>query len=223
MNTAIRAFYWSAWTGAGLAFLIFPLTLKTYARPGLPTVQGTNSSPAADAAPPKAEAGDPKGTVEGHTYKNAYLGLEFTLPDELQFQEQPAAESDPATGRMIISTHAGSKPGNRFAFRKYIVDEAIMFVADPLARHPVDERTDAGYIRGMVRVEKAQGFKQTGDSSVDKIGDTTFSRANFVHGSRYHVVFATERKDYAFVFIFVGNDFKSADALAKATTVKLPQ
>lgn len=202
---------------------MFPFAVKAHPRQGQSTVPRTNSSPAADAAPPKSTAADPRGTVDGHTYKNAFLGLEFTLPDELQFQEQPAAESDPATGRMIISIHAGSKPGNRFAFRKYIVDKAIMFVAAPLARHPVDERTDAGYMRGMAQVEKSQGFKQTGASSIDKIGITTFSRANFVHGSRYHVVFATERKDYAFVFIFVSNDLGAADALVKATTVRLPQ
>jgi len=98
-----------------------------------------------------------------------------------------------------------------------------MFAADPLARYAVDQRTDAGYMRIMSQIQKAQGFKQTGNDSVEKIGGIVFSRANFVHGSRWHVVLATMHKDYALVFIFVTNDIRAADALISLTSVKLSQ
>lgn len=186
------------------------------------TEQDKNLSTATEARSQTADT-DPRGTIQGQTYKNATLGIEFALPEDLQFQEQPTATSDPATGLRMISIHAGSKPGNRFALKKYVVDKSIMFVADPLARHPVDERTDAGYMRSMVQVEKSEGFKQKGDTSVGKIGDTAFSRADFTHGRRYHVVFATGRKEYAFVFIFVANDLETADALSSSLSLKLSQ
>ena len=213
-----------------LVMVLLLLSLGPTARPsaafttvGRATAKDPTSSTATEAPSQQADTADPRGTVAGQTYKNAFLGLEFALPEDLQFEEQPTAQIDPATGLRIISIHAGSKPGNRFAFKKYIVDKAIMFVADPLARHPVDERTDAGYMRSMVRVEKSEGFKQSGDNSVSKIGETPFSRAEFVHGNRHHVVFTTQRKDYAFVFIFVVNDVVTADALAKSMSLKLPQ
>lgn len=227
MSKAMQRLCCHPWAGAVLVFLMFPLAAKAhlylaYILQAQATEQDKNGSAMADATPTEMNTPDTRGNVEGHTYKNPFLDLEFTFPDDLEFAE-PQIDTDPPTGRRIIGVRAGSKPRNRFSLRKYIVDEAIMFVADPLARYSVDQRTDDGYMRIMSQVEKAQGFKQTGNDSIEKIGAIEFSRANFVHGSRWHVVLATKHKDYALVFIFVSNDIRAADTLIRLTSVKLSQ
>jgi hypothetical protein len=191
--------------------------------PSVPSQESSQNKTNDSTAQATTATTDTRGSTDGQTYKNAFLGVEFTLPEDLEFGEQPQVQIEPATGWRQFSIRANSKPGNRFSFHKYIVDKALMFVADPLARHSVDERTDTGYMRRMVQVEKSEGFKLTGDNLVDKIGDATFSRANFAKGKRQHVVFVALRKDYAIVFIFVANDLATAEALAKSTIVRLPQ
>ena len=187
---------------------------------GWPLQQGKGASPNTSGALTAADTQEANGHVEGTTYKNESLNIEFTPPDDLQFR-QPEMIRDSESGRSSVSISAWSKPHNRFAPQKYIVDAGIMFVADRLSGYPDSQRTEDGYMGRMVSVQEADGFKQINGKTVDKIGDVAFLRANFIKGKRHHLVLANLGKQYAFVFIFVANDEDAAEALIKATTLKI--
>jgi hypothetical protein len=202
-------------------FLMVPLA-QSRAIPSLQEAAGQEArSGTAEVTPTKTDSQATKGYVDGNTYRNPSIGVEFTVPEDFQFRE-PETASDPATGRQTISISAGTKPHNRFALRKYIVDTAIMFVADALAGYPPEQQTEEGYMRRMAQVQEAGHFKRINGKSEEKIGEVTFVRANFTQGKRHHILFAALRKNYAFVFIFVAEDMESAEALIKLVSIKLP-
>ena len=213
MREVTRAFGRNLWIAAVVMILLVPAGRSQQERSG---------AAVADAAGRKVEAQVMKGFVDGQTYKNAFLGVEITLPDDQQFHEPELAE-DAKVSRRVIRISAGSKPHNKFSPKKFVVDTGVICVADLLAAYPDAERTEEGYMRKMAEIEGSQGFKRIDGKSADKIGDLAFMRANFVQGKRQHVLLATLRKDNAFVFIFIANDMASAEALIASTAVKLPQ
>ncbi len=162
------------------------------------------------------------GLVDGHTYKNNFLNLEFTPPDDLEFRE-PAMQGKPGEARHTVGVSAWSKAHNKFSFKKYIVDRGVIFVADDLDSHPEDERTAEGYLRHVGREELSEGFKPNEGKTDAKIGDVELSRANFSQGSRLHIVLVTTRYGYAFTLVFVAGDMETVESMIKATKLKLPQ
>jgi hypothetical protein len=180
------------------------------------TVQAQNSTPQI------TEATLDKGVVVGHTYKNSFLGIEFTPPEELEFRD-PELWGKAGDPIRAVGISAWSKAHNKFAVRKYIVDEGIIFVADDLDKHPEDERDDAGYMRRMHGTEARDGLKAIDGKANEKIGEIVFLRADFLRGKRRHAVLVTTRYGFAFVFIFVAMDAERLESLIKSTSLKLPQ
>ena len=159
-----------------------------------------------------------RGFVTGSTYRNPSLGVEFTVPEELQLR-QPEMKTYARTGGVKIYVDAWSKPHK---FLKYI-DAWIVFSAETLASLPVKFQSTGGFMLLMAQRERKEGYKPLQGESTEKLGEVEFLRADYGRGSRREIVLASLRENYAYVFIFSASDVAAADALIKSTTLKLPQ
>ena len=174
-------------------------------------------------SPGTSKAGEPdKGVIEGHTYKNKFLNLEFTPAADLEFRP-PEMSGKPGEKQHSVGVSAWSKAHNKFSFRKYIVERGVIFVADDLDSYGEDERTAAGYLRHVSQVEAREGFKPIEGPAEAKVSEVKLARGNFKQGDRLHIVCITTRYGYAFTFVFVANDMEAVEAMIKETTLKLPE
>jgi hypothetical protein len=214
MPNAKQGFGRNLWIAAIAMILIAPQ--------GRSLAQDKGGAATTGATAAKADVQVMKGIADGHIYKNSFLGVEISLPDDLQFHEAEVI-TDSGSAKRMIKVSAGSKPHNKFAPKKYIVDTGVIFFADFLSGFPEEQRTEDAYMRAISQAEVSSGFKRIDGKSVEKIGETTFMRGNFAQGNRQHILLVTLRKDYAFSFIFFANDMASADTLIASATVKLPQ
>jgi hypothetical protein len=194
------------------SFLVVGLCLSHVSLVGVRTLAQLADDPA------KVSAEPVRGFVTGSTYRNPSLGVEFTVPDELQFR-QPAMTTYARTGGRQIYVEAWSKPHK---FLKY-VDAWIIFSAETLPSLPAKFQSNDGFMLLVAQRERKEGFKPLQRESKEKLGDVEFLRADYGRGSRREIVLASLRKDYAYVFIFSASDVAAADALIKSTTLKLPQ
>ncbi len=179
----------------------------------------SNSTANATAVSERVRLLDDRGSIESHTYKNPAVGIELTVADELTFR---APESDifPGTEQRLLVVSADSKPHNRLSLRKYIVDEEVKLILDPLATHPLAERILDGYLRFASQRVTNTGFKQIDGPPTATVGNVQLLRGNFIRGHRRHTLLVAIHNDYGIAFVIASNDTETAERLIKSTVLK---
>jgi hypothetical protein len=149
------------------------------------------------------------GTVEGDTYKNDSLGLQFTPPTGLKFSA-PELKGKPGTLPLLVTVAAwGTAIGG------------TVFYADDLGYYPEDRRSTKAYVERVVRTQKKEGLDLVEGKAEEQLGGVTFSRVDLHQTLNYQAVLVKACDVYAFVFIFASSDVESANRLIAHTAVKL--
>lgn len=148
-----------------------------------------------------------KGVIEGTTYKNSSIGVQFTPAPGLRLEQMNSAASN------MIAVQAQNDPGPMYGL--------TVFYADELAQYPEDQRSASKYLQKVVRSNEADGFQLTeGEPSAD-MGGIRFLRADFVRGAVHESILATTHNGFAFVFIFSGASAERTGQLIASTDLKL--
>lgn len=154
------------------------------------------------------------GSVEGRTYKNASIGLEFTPAPKLKLQS-PEAKGEPGTAPLLVSVNAW---GGRSVFS---VREGTRFYAEDLANYPADQRSTQAYMQGLVGSNRKDGFALVDASTDSNLGDASFARIDFKKGLVYQAVLVKTCEARGLVFIFTGSGRDAVNKLIAATGLKL--
>lgn len=148
-----------------------------------------------------------KGVIEGTTYKNSLIGLQFTPAPGLRLEQMNAAASK------MIAVQAQNDPGPMYGL--------TVFYADELAQYPEGQRSATKYLEKVVRANESDGFQLTeGEPSADVSG-IQFVRADFVKGTVHETILVVTHNGYAFVFIFSGASARRTGQLIASTDLKL--
>lgn len=154
-----------------------------------------------------------KGTIDGRTYKNPTIGLEFTPPVGMTFGT-PELKGTPGTVPLLATVAAW---GER---RRLSPREGEIFYADALGYYPNEQRLNEAYVRKLVRANRQQGFEPVGNSFDARLGGVSFSRTDFKKTPVYEAVLVKACAAEALVFIFVGSDRDSVSRLISGTSVR---
>jgi hypothetical protein len=156
-----------------------------------------------------------EGMVEGHTYKNTSLGLEFTTADHLKFGT-PELKGKQGTVPLLVTVGAWGE------MRQSSARDGTVFYADALAYYPATKRTAEDYIRRVTASNhKEKGLERVEGEAEGKIGETSFARADFEKGIVHEAVLVKAGDAFALVFIFAGPDLSAVNQLIAATKLKL--
>ena len=154
------------------------------------------------------------GVVEGNTYKNSSLGLEFTPSPGLRFSA-PELKGTPGSVPLLVTVGAWSGRSMVSANR------GTVFYADDLGYYPEDRRSTRAYVERVVRNEKNEGLDLVEGAVEGQLGGVTLARVDFRQSSLYEIVLIKACEVYAFVFIFAAEDLDSANALIAQTKIKI--
>lgn len=155
-----------------------------------------------------------KGIVEGRTYKNPSIGIEFTLPVGLTFGT-PELKGTP--GRSLFVTVAALGEKSWIALTR----DTETFLADALAYYPDGQRSTEACLRQLVRGNQEVGFEIVKDAFEEKLSGIPFSRMDFKKWPVYEAVLAKACTAQAFTFIFAGADRDAVNRLISKTNLKL--
>jgi lipoprotein NlpI len=184
--------------------------------------KGSNSrTDATPIAEPDRVGGD-RGSIGEHTYKNPVVGIELTVPEELTFKS-PDSTGVTGTEKKLLVVVADSKPHNRFSPKKYIVDEEVKLILDPLVAHPLNERSLEGYLGFASHGIAHTGFKQVEGPSSVTMGDVQLLRRDFIQGSRHHTLLVAIHNDYGIAFVLASNDAGMTETMIKSIILKFTQ
>jgi TonB family protein len=148
-----------------------------------------------------------KGVIEGTTYKNSSIGVQFTSAPGLRLEQMNPAASN------MIAVQAQNDPGPMYGL--------TVFYADELAQYPEDQRSASKYLQKLVRTNDSGGFQLTeGEPSADMSG-IHLLRADFVKGAVHETILVMTHNGYAFVFIFSGASAQRTGQLIASTDLKL--
>ena len=155
-----------------------------------------------------------KGKVEGRTYSNASIGLEFSPPAGLAFGA-PELKGTPGTVPLLVTVAAWGEQ------RWDSPREGAIFYADALAYYPDEQHSTEAYVHKIVRANRQEGFEPVGESFDAKLGGVAFSRTDFKKSPVYEAVLVKACTVQAFVFIFAGSEQDAVNKLISGTEVKL--
>jgi hypothetical protein len=155
-----------------------------------------------------------KGVVDGHTYKNASLGLQLIAAPTLEFGT-PEMKGNPGTIPLLVTITAVGE-GKLLSAR-----EVMSFSSDAMAYYPQNRRSTADYMPRVVFGNRQEGFTTLGGTSDSKLGGVTVARQDFQKGFVYEGVLVKACETGAFVFIFSGPDLDAVNKLVAATELKL--
>jgi len=156
-----------------------------------------------------------KGFIEGRTYKNPSLGIEFTPAPGLEFGDVPELKGKPGAVPLIVTITA-TRSGHPFE-----PTEVMAFYADALAYYPPGQRSSDSYVRKVITANKKEGFEPLRESSEGQLSRVVFARQDFVKGPVYEEVLVKTCKAEALVFIFTGASRDETSKLIAATRLKL--
>jgi hypothetical protein len=152
-----------------------------------------------------------KGVIEGGTYKNAGIGLEFTPTSSLHLQEpdvKGAPDAPPSFFSVLAVADRGPLP-------------ALGFYAEKLDHYPEDKRDASSHLQRMIRAQEASGCKRVGGVTKTRLSEVSFVRADCEAGRAHEAVFVTTHSAWAFVFIFEASDAAAANKLIASTEVRV--
>jgi hypothetical protein len=153
-----------------------------------------------------------KGLIDHDTYKNPFIGLEFTPAKGLRLKE-PGMKGTPGTTPLIITVQAETDPGSNYGL--------TVFYADALAYYPEEQRNAARYLQKVIRANEADGFQHVDGGTSAQISGTPFICADFVKGAVHETILVMTHDAFAFVFIFAGSDVGVTSKLIASTNMKL--
>lgn len=185
--------------------LIFPLFAFSQERP-LAVVPSRTST---DIAVPRME----KGLVDGRTYKNPAIGVEFTVLDGLAFQT-PELKGTPGTVPLLVTVTA-LRMEHSSAPRL-----VTAFYADALAYYPKGQRSTDAYVRKVVAGNRKTGYEPVAENVKVSFGGAPFVRTDF-QGPLYEAVLVKACDSQALVFIFASFGKDAVDKLIAETNLKL--
>jgi hypothetical protein len=148
-----------------------------------------------------------KGAIEGTTYKNSSIGIQFTPAPGLRLEQMNDAAPN------MIAVQAQSDPGPMYGL--------TLFYADELAHYPEDQRNAPRYLEKTVRANEANGFHLTEGEPSAEISGVQFVRADFVRGMVHETILVMTHNGYAYVFVFAGSDAERTGKLIASTDLKL--
>jgi TonB family protein len=148
-----------------------------------------------------------KGVIDGPTYKNPSIGLQFTPAPGLRLEQMNPAAPD------MIAVQASNDPGPMYGM--------IVFYADELAHYPEEQRTGSRYLQKVVRANEADGFQLTESEPSATISGVLFVRADFVKGAVHETILVMTHNGYAFVFVFAGANAERTGELIASTDLKI--
>jgi TonB family protein len=148
-----------------------------------------------------------KGVIDGTTYKNSSIGLQFTPAAGLRVEQMNAAASN------MIAVRAQNDPGPMYGL--------TVFYADELAQYPEGQRSAPRYLEKVVRANEADGFQLTEGEPSTEISGVQFVRADFVRGAVHETILVMTHNGYAFVFIFSGASAERTRQLIASTDLKV--
>lgn len=154
-----------------------------------------------------------KGVVEGRTYKNTTLGLQFTPPPTLELG-MPELKGTPGVLPLLVTINAVSEHDSS-------TGKAIAFYAEGLRYHPEGQRLTDAYLNRVVSDNQKGGFSPVGAISHRRFGGSVFVRQDFRKQLAYEAVLFKACSVEALVFIFAGSDKEVVNDLMAATQVKL--
>lgn len=155
-----------------------------------------------------------KGSVEGRTYKNVSIRLEFTPAQKLKFTTPEMRTGPDGTPALVTVSAWGKK--HVFSPR-----EGTIFRAETLAAYPADHRSLQAYMVGVVESREKEGFALVDASADSKLSDVSFKRADFKKGLVYEAVLVKGCENHILMFVFTGPARESVDKLVAATDLKI--
>lgn len=155
-----------------------------------------------------------KGIVEGRTYKNPTVGIEFTPAPQLQFGP-PELKGTPGALPLLVTVTAAGEPKPSSA------REVTAFYTEALASYPNAQRTTEAYMQRMVEASRKQGIIPIDSTSEGQIDGITFARQYLEKGLAYEAVLVKACDAQVLVFIFGGANRGVVDQLMHATKVTL--
>jgi hypothetical protein len=174
------------------------------------SVPATQLRPAAPVPTPRILPN--KGVVEGGTYKNPSVGIEFKPPLSLRLQE-PQMKGSPDAAQLLISVVADA--GTPLP--------AVGFYAEKLDAYPIDKRGASDYMQRLIRAQEAKGCQRAEAAMTTQLGGVSFLRADCEDGKGHEAVLVTTRNAFAFVFIFEARNANEANKLVDSTKVVVTQ
>jgi hypothetical protein len=200
------------WGHKSLVYIIVLIAATAFLSP-----QNANPQSSASPATSAPDVRQIKGVVEQGTYKNPFIGIEFTPAADLRFQE-PQVTGAPGTVQFMISIHALADRGlsNLFWARS-----VTAFSANALTHYPEEQRTAARYMKKVIRANESTGFQRVDGETSGQISGIAFLRADLVKKEVHEAILVTTHNDYAFVFWFAGSDLEVINKLIASTKIKL--
>jgi hypothetical protein len=200
------------WGHKSLVYVIVLIAATAFSSP-----HNAKPQSGAKTATPTPDVRRIKGVVEKGTYKNPFIGIEFTPAADLHFQE-PKVAGAPGTALFIVSVEALADRGlsNLFWARSL-----TLFYADSLTHYPEEQRTAARHLKKVIRANESNGFQQVDGETSGQISGITFLRADLVKKEVHEAILVTTHNDYAFAFWFAGSDLIVINKLIASTKVKL--
>ena len=156
-----------------------------------------------------------KGAIQGKTYRNASIGLDFTSDPSLTFQRPEVKENGTKHESLMVGALAKVTPGS--------VREGTFIGTVALADYPRDERSTGACMRKAVDAQLKNGFKTVMGTSDGKLGNVTFARTDFSHTKppAYEAVFMKACDALAFTVVFAAHDRETVERFVAATDLKL--
>ena len=154
-----------------------------------------------------------KGFVDGGTYKNGSIGLEFSPAPPLVLGK-PEVKGLSADAAPLVTIGAWGD-ANKFSAR-----QGTVFYADPLFPYPADQRSTGAYLKMVIKGNQTWGFELLESGLKDEMGGFSFARADFKRGVVYEAILVKACATDAFVFVFTGSRREAVNALIGASHLK---
>lgn len=159
-------------------------------------------------------AGLSLGSVNGRTYLNPSIGLEFKAAPKLKFVE-PQFKGGTEAKPQLLTVAAWAKEKGESP------REGTTFYAESLATYQADQRSTNAYMLKVSDSNRKDGFEIEESSPTATLSGFKFSRADFKKGPLQEAVLVNACSSFAFVFVFTGGDQEDVDRLISKTNVKL--
>jgi hypothetical protein len=154
------------------------------------------------------------GKVDGRTYRNPSLGLEFTPPVGFTFGT-PELIGTPGTVPLLVTVATWGQE------KSLPIKDGAILSAEALAYYPDGQRSTEAYMRKVVHGNQQEGFEPVGNALEAKLGGIPFSRADFKKWPVHEAVLVKACAAQVFVFIFTGSNRDTVDSVISGTDVKL--
>src|SRR5579864_8420284 len=126
-------------------------------------------------SPPRFE----KGTIEGGTYKNASVGLEFTPTAKLKFRTPELRPGRGGAPGAFLTVAAWGEE------KLFSARDIVTFWADALANYPENLRSTQARVQNVVQDNRKAGFEPLGGSEQAELGGVAFVRTDFKKGAAH--------------------------------------